>query len=103
MAKIALLIGISEYERLTPLPSAAKDVDALKHVLQNPEIGGFAPSEITTLLNPQKHEIEAAIYSLFANRRKDDLVLFYFSGHGITSERGEFYLSTRSTRKNDQG
>jgi formylglycine-generating enzyme required for sulfatase activity len=43
--------------------------------------------------------MEEAIYRLFTNRQKDDLLLFYFSGHGIKDESGRLYLSTRSTRK----
>lgn len=40
MAKVALLIGISEYEPgLDPLPSAVKDVEAVRRVLVNPEMG----------------------------------------------------------------
>ncbi|MEH1888419.1 MAG: hypothetical protein V7K92_02805 [Nostoc sp.] len=42
MAKVALLIGVSEYESgLTPLPAATKDVKAMEQVLLHPEIGGF--------------------------------------------------------------
>ncbi|MBD6620105.1 SUMF1/EgtB/PvdOfamily nonheme iron enzyme [Komarekiella sp. 'clone 1'] len=100
MAKVALLIGISEYEPdLNPLPSAVKDVEAMRRVLVNPEMGDFAEANITVLKNPQRQEIEDAIYNLFTNRQKDDLLLFYFSGHGIKDERGKLYLSTRATKK----
>ena len=38
MAKIALLIGVSEYEEgLAPLPSAVKDIKELQRVLQHPD------------------------------------------------------------------
>lgn len=38
MAKVALLIGISEYEPgLNPLPNAVKDVEAMQRVLVNPK------------------------------------------------------------------
>lgn len=50
MAKVALLIGVSEYEPgLNPLPSAVKDVEAVCEVLLHPEMGGFAASDITLL------------------------------------------------------
>ncbi len=100
MAKVALLIGVSEYEPgLNPLPAAVKDVEAMRRVLVHPEMGGFAEADITLLKNPQRQEMEEAIYRLFTNRQKDDLLLFYFSGHGIKDESGRLYLSTRSTRK----
>ncbi|KYC37042.1 hypothetical protein WA1_46230 [Scytonema hofmannii PCC 7110] len=100
MRKIALLIGVSEYEPgLNPLPAAVKDVDAMQRVLANPEMGGFAEADITVLKNPQRQEMEEAIYELFSHGQKDDLLLFYFSGHGITDDSGKLYLSTRRTRK----
>ncbi len=100
MAKVALLIGVSEYEPgLKSLPAAVKDVQAMRQVLVHPEMGGFAEADITVLENPKRQEMEEAIYNLFADREKDDLLLFYFSGHGITDKLGQFYLTTRSTRK----
>jgi len=98
MRKVALLIGVGDYDRgLPPLPGATKDVEALKNVLANPDIGGF--DEVKPLFNPERQEMEEAIYRLFAHRQKDDLLLFYFSGHGITDDQGRLYFSTRTTYK----
>ncbi len=100
MAKVALLIGVSEYELgLNPLPSAVKDIEAMQRVLVNPEMGNFAEADITVLKDPQRQAIEDAIFNLFQNRQKDDLLLFYFSGHGIKDERGKLYLSSCTTKK----
>jgi uncharacterized caspase-like protein len=100
MGKLALLIGVSEYQPgLNPLPSAVKDVEAMRRVLTDPEIGNFAEGDITALKNPQRQEMEDAIYNLFAHRQKEDLLLFYFSGHGIKDDNGRLYLSTSTTRK----
>ena len=100
MGKLALLIGVSEYQPgLNPLPSAVKDVEAMRRVLTHPEIGNFAEVDITVLKNPQRQEMEDAIYNLFAHRQKEDLLLFYFSGHGIKDDNGRLYLSTSTTRK----
>ncbi len=100
MAKIALLIGVSEYPPgLNPLPVAVRDVEAMRRVLINPEKGGFADGDVTVLKNPQPDAMRYAIYNLFANRQKDDLLLFYFSGHGIKDDRGKLYLSSSSTTK----
>lgn len=104
MAKIALLIGVSEYEPgLNPLPAAVKDLDAMREVLLHPDIGGFAESDIMLLKNPKRQEMEESIETLFANRHKDDLVLLFFSGHGIKDDAGRLYLGTRKTRKTPQG
>ena len=104
MAKIALLIGISDYvPGLAPLPAAAKDALAMQHVLQDPALGGFPASDITMLENPDRQTMEEAIEHLFADRQKDDLVLLFFSGHGIKDETGKLYLATRTTRKQARG
>ena len=103
MAKVALLIGVSEYETgLDGLPSAVNDVTAMRQVLANPEMGDFVDASVTVLQNPSRQVMEDAIYHLFANRQKDDLVLLYFSGHGVVDDGGEFYFASRFTRK-DQG
>ncbi len=83
------------------MPAATKDVEAIQRVLENPEIGGF--DDVKVLLNPQRHEMEEAIDILFDNRQKDDLVLLFFSGHGIKDESGKLYFAARNTRKTDKG
>lgn len=98
MAKVALLIGVSEYEPdLNPLPAAAKDVEAMQRVLRHPEIGCF--DQVIALINPERQAMEEAIYALFASRNKEDLLLLFFSGHGIKDESGNLFLATLKTRK----
>lgn len=104
MARVALLIGVSEYEYgLNPLPGAIKDVEAIQQILLNPEMGEFADADIVLLKNPVRQKMEEAIEHLFSGRRKDDLVLLYFSGHGIKDDVGKLYLGTHQTRKNQNG
>ena len=79
------------------LPSAVEDIKAMQRVLQ--EKGEF---EVTTLANPKPYEMQSEIDRLFANRTKDDLVLFYFSGHGVKDYRRKFYLTTSETSKDTQ-
>ncbi|BAY32672.1 hypothetical protein NIES2107_45620 [Nostoc carneum NIES-2107] len=104
MAKVALLIGISEYEPgLNPLPAAVNDIEAVRRVLVNPEMGNFAEENITVLANAERQKMEEAIEKLFVDRQKDDLVVFFFSGHGIKDDTGKLYLATRTTRKTAKG
>jgi formylglycine-generating enzyme required for sulfatase activity/uncharacterized caspase-like protein len=87
MARLALLIGVSEYGAgIPPLPECVVDVDAMQRVLVHPEMGGFAAADITVLKNPQRQEMVDAIHKFFSNRKPDDLLLFYFSGHGMMDE-----------------
>ncbi len=100
MGRYALLVGISNYTAdLKPLPSAVKDVVALRQVLVNPEIGGFLDADVKVLQDADKGAIETAIYELFASRKPEDLLLFYFSGHGVTDGRNDFYFTGSKTRK----
>lgn len=99
MAKVALLIGVSEYEpSLNPLPAAVKDVEAMQRVLQDVELGNF--TEVKTLQNPDRQTMEEAIETLFSDRARDEIVLLFFSGHGIKDDSGNLYFATRTTRQN---
>jgi general L-amino acid transport system substrate-binding protein len=103
MAKFALLIGISEYEQgFTPLPTAVGDVDAVYELLVDPDIGGFDPSNIRVLKNRDRSLIEQEIEWLFVGRQKDDLVLLFFSGHGVKDDHGRLHFAVKDTRKTEQ-
>ncbi len=104
MAKIALLVGVSDYQPesgLPALPNAANDPQAMKRVLEAAEIGGF--DEARLLLNPARQELEMAIYELFVNRAADDVLLFYFSGHGVLDQNYNLYLTVPKTQKDRAG
>jgi branched-chain amino acid transport system substrate-binding protein len=103
MKKVALLIGVSEYQPgLNPLPASTKDIEALKQVLENPEIGSF--DEVKTLTNPDPQQMGEAIEQIFSDRDKNDLILLYFSGHGIRDkESGKLFFATSKTRNNSSG
>ena len=97
--KVALLVGVSTYQQgISILPSAIKDAKAIKQVLQHPDKGGFAEDDIVLLPNRTEGEIKSAIYNLFANRSRNDLLLFYFSGHGFKDERGNLFIATPTTK-----
>ncbi|HEY9820867.1 MAG TPA: caspase family protein [Candidatus Sericytochromatia bacterium] len=99
MAKIALVIGVSEYgSGLNPLPSAVKAVEAVQQVLQLSETDGF--DEVKLLSNPNPPVMREAIETLFSERHKNDLVLLYFSGHVLQDDRGKLYFATSITCNN---
>lgn len=95
--RYALIIGNSEYidSALPTLNSAGIDAKTFSSVLQDTQIGAF--SEVTTLINKDSHIILQSIENFFQNRHKDDLLLLYFSGHGIKTKRGQLFLATRNT------
>ncbi len=98
--KLALIIGNSEYEdsSLARLATPDADVRTLAEVLRAPEIGGF--DEVLTLVNQPFSDVHPAIADFFAEKRPDDLLLLYFSGHGVLDDQGRLYLAVKNTRRN---
>jgi Caspase domain len=97
--KLALIIGNSQYEDTGLARLAAPDVDvtALAEVLQTPGIGAF--DEVTPLLNEGLATVRKAIARFFDAKHRDDLLLLYFSGHGVRDEQGHLYLAVRDTER----
>lgn len=95
-ARHALLIGNSAFRHaeLARLSAPANDVRELAALLEDPAIGGF-----TTELKLDIGLVDGrkAIRRLFEDRHPDDLVLFYYSGHGLLDTHGRFYLAMTET------
>ena len=83
-ARHALLIGISEYNRIgfDDLPGAARDLDLVSAVLTSRL--GFASGEIRVLRNEDATHrgIERAFSDLAESVAPGDLVFIHYSGHG---------------------
>ncbi len=97
--KLALIIGNSEYQdaSLARLLTPSADVNALAEVLRAPDIGAF--DEVTTLVNDFATTIRRAIARFFALKAPDDLLLLYFSGHGILDDHGKLHLAVKDTER----
>ncbi|MBI3913202.1 MAG: caspase family protein, partial [Chloroflexi bacterium] len=97
--KFALIIVNSEYEdtNLARLVKPAADVNALSALLRDSEIGAF--DEVMTLVNEVSTAIRRAIARFFAQKTADDLLLLYFSGHGVLDDRGELFLAAKDTER----
>lgn len=96
--KIALLIGCSEYEDagFLPLPAPVLDISALKRVLIDPRIGDFT---VNTVSNRSSAAVSEEIEGLFTNRKPEDLLLLYFSCHGVLDSRGRLSFAVTNTRR----
>jgi uncharacterized caspase-like protein len=96
----ALVIANSSYGPLgglSELASPLHDAEELVRVLQDPVIGGF---EVSTELNKDASTISRAIeeFFIFSEPKLDDLLLLYFSGHGLTDNDGCLYLCSGDTQ-----
>ena len=96
--KYALIIGNNKYDdqKLAQLKTPAADSQALAKILDDKTIGSF--DEVTPLINQTESRARRAISAFLANKKPDDLVLLYFSGHGILDDRGRLYLALRDTQ-----
>lgn len=98
--RVALIIANYRYEdaELRQLVAPAQDAEALARVLKDPTIGGF---EIQLYLNEPSYKVRQRIDAFFTDpqRKRDDLLLLYFSGHGIKDEDGRLYLATIDTQR----
>ena len=97
--KLALIIGNAEYddERLAQLRTPQADVSALADVLRHPQIGGF--DNVETYVNESEAKLRRVVALFFREKGHDDLLLLYFSGHGVLDEDGRLYLATKDTER----
>jgi len=98
--KYALIIGNNKYDdqKLAQLKTPAADSQALAKILGETTIGSF--DEVTPLINQAETKVRRAISAFLTNKKPDDLVLLYFSGHGILDDRGRLYLALKDTQVN---
>ena len=98
--KYALIIGSNKYDdqKLAQLKTPAADSQALAKILDDKTIGSF--DEVTPLINQTETKVRRAISAFLTNKKPDDLVLLYFSGHGILDDRGRLYLALKDTQVN---
>ncbi len=96
----ALLISSNEYQdvMLSRLASPQNDVVSLSKVLRDPTIGDFG--EVKVLINKPSYVVREEIANFFIDKKRDDLILLYFSGHGVLDINGKLYLAAPDTKCN---
>lgn len=94
MARHALLIGVSEFadQRLARLNAPANDVIALRGILLDGSRGHFDSVELS--LNDDFVAMRDHLSRFFHDRVPDDLLLLYYSGHGILGRGNRLFLAT---------
>jgi formylglycine-generating enzyme required for sulfatase activity len=96
--RLALVVASSQFsdKTLQQLVAPGQDAADLARVLADATIGGFA---VKKLINRPSHEVRREIAVFFANRKRNDLLLLYFSGHGVKDDDGRLYLATTDTER----
>lgn len=95
--KFALIVANTEYvdTGLAKLSAPGKDAEDFARVLKDQNICAF--DEVRVVLNQPEHIVRRAIEVYFSERKPSDLVVFYFSGHGIRDDLGALYLAVKNT------
>ncbi|MFI5605843.1 caspase domain-containing protein [Amycolatopsis sp. NPDC051903] len=100
MTRAALLAGTGTHTdpALSRLRAPGPDVDGLARVLADPQVGAYG---VDRLVDRTAAELRSTLRAFFANRAPDDVLLVYFSGHGVKDVAGELYLAGTDTRLDD--
>ncbi|MCP4155540.1 MAG: DUF1566 domain-containing protein [bacterium] len=102
----AIIIGINDYKdkRIVDLKTPRKDVKMIEAVLK--KNGQF--DEIHTMSDeldpgnenfPKKEQVLKKLQSLKAAIKPEDMVMFFFSGHGISNSTGDGFLVLANSYK----
>jgi molecular chaperone DnaJ len=97
--RIAVLIGSGRFrDRALPaLKTPAADVRDLARVLCSPGLTRFEP--VIELIDATADQARREIARVFSKRRRDDLVLLYYSGHGLKDDSGQLHLTMEDTEQ----
>jgi caspase domain-containing protein len=99
----ALLIAVENFEdqeqqEIRNLLAPRKDVEVMRGLLGSPQVGEFDLGPPCT--DERDYELRRRIYDFFATARRDEVLLFYFAGHGMLDDDGALYLAASNTERN---
>ena len=81
----AVVVGVSMYTHMKPLKYSDNDAFRLMALMQSPAGGAIPDEQIRVLVDEDatKSNIVSSMEELFGQADENDLVLLYFSGHGL--------------------
>ena len=99
MKRAALFIGINDYQPpLRSLSCASEDAAALYQLF----LRDYTPGLVHLLNNSDSDGIIDKLKYLMDQLDKDDLLLVYFSGHGVEEKNNHYLLSSKAERLGDE-
>jgi hypothetical protein len=98
MGRYALIIGTDEYAdpKLTQLKTPLVDARAIADALADKNLGEF--DDVLQCINQYEYEVRRVIAEFLSERKPDDLILIYFSGHGVQDTSGHLHLALKDTK-----
>jgi uncharacterized caspase-like protein len=96
-SKFALVIANTEYQdaSFAKLTAPSRDAEEFAQVLRDAELAAF--DDVQILLNEGEGKTRRSIARFFAERKPADLLLLYFSGHGVRNDQGQLFLAANDT------
>jgi hypothetical protein len=97
--RFALIVANYDFKDpdIGSLAAPQNDAEAFYNVLSDPKIGGFKAEK---LINRDSTTIRKAVMSFFGrDRKKEDTLLFYYTGHGMKGDDGKFYFVASDTER----
>lgn len=81
----AVIVGVSAYNHMPVLRYPDDDAYRIYAFLRSPEGGALPEDQIRILVDEDatKHNIKTTMEDIFSKAGPNDLVFFYFSGHGL--------------------
>jgi hypothetical protein len=81
----AVIIGAAQYSYMPPLRYTDDDAYQIYAFLKSPEGGALPDNQLTILIDEQatRQNIIDAMQTTFLRADENDVVMFYFSGHGL--------------------
>lgn len=97
--KFALIIGNTEYTDpgLAQLTAPGSDAEDFARVHREENFCAF--DQVNILLNQPSSTVLEAIDEFFDQKKPDDLLVLYFSGHGVRDELGALYLAVKNSNR----
>ena len=81
----ALVVGVAQYSHMPVLRYPDDDAYRMYAFLKSPDGGGLPDNQIKVLIDEDatKQNIKTSMKELFSQAAPEDIVLFYFAGHGL--------------------
>jgi len=99
-ARVTIIaVGVCQYQNFHLLTGPGLDLQNLKAVfVDDPELALYSPAQYRELLNPTSELLRQTINQYILDRGADnDILIFYFSGHGAAIGANDFAFCTTDT------
>lgn len=94
---IGIVIGVSDYQRVSPLPGCVADANSIRQLL---ELSNKCEDILYIAENTNSKDVKSRLASFVKKHETNDIdeVIFYFSGHGLFDEDEFYYILTDYTK-----